>query len=185
MGLKRYMSGSKLLEPEYTLMRSKGLPLASAWRGELPLLPLLSFSVSPDGKRVAFTDMWLDAPPIAVETDGREMTVSAPGGRVEVFDMTSGLRLWRAEIAAKPRQLPKPRGRMNPSEKPWISPWVGDLRWSPDGRYLSFTLYDGLSPAAIIVDTASWQECLRIPDAMDAFVLPEPHSGSKQPTEAQ
>jgi hypothetical protein len=118
---------------------------------------------------MAVADMWEDAPPVRTE-DGQLLNVG--GSRLEVVQTRTGLHVWNTQ--APPRSVPVPKGEpaVNPSPLPWVTPLYRNVRWSGDGRYLSFTLYDDPSPTVILVDTATWKEVLRIPNAMNAFVLP-------------
>ena len=47
-----------------------------------------------------------------------------------------------------------------------------DLRWSLDGRFLTFTLRKGDASTVLAIDSASWEKVLELPQAANAFVLP-------------
>ncbi len=52
-------------------------------------------------------------------------------------------------------------------------PYFYSLRWSSDGRYLSVTETDKSGVRVRVFDTSGWHEVLTIPDAYNAFVVPE------------
>jgi predicted secreted protein len=60
-----------------------------------------------------------------------------------------------------------------------------DIRWSGDGRYLSFTLHneiDGngqLTDTIAVVDSTTWTRVLTLWDVTNAFVVPTADQGAK------
>jgi hypothetical protein len=122
--------------------------------------------------------------------DGRPRYYWGAQARLDVYDVASGRRIWEKTapwdariIAYEGEGLPVAEYSPRYDEEPFFC----DLRWSPDGRYLSFTASHGeREPTDLViadmgakrvdsvsvVDTETWREVLRIPDARGAFVVP-------------
>jgi hypothetical protein len=102
-------------------------------------------------------------------------TVEARGARIEVLDVASGDLLWSRQLLPKTRPGVILRGIFpSPEPYPWTSPTFRDLRFDHSGRYLSFTTNEDpllQVPSVTVLDTTTWNPVMRIPNAMDAFVL--------------
>lgn len=169
---KALASVSVRMEPDgYIVLRSSGIPGLDKLRPLRPPWARPSAACSPDGSLVACAGWWQYLPSPRDIADGAPVGDIAFGGGLGIVEVASGTLVWHLEVA--PRYLPGrvPDYHVNPPVSPWTSPTFRDLRWSHDGRYLSWTLHDDPSPRVIVVDTTSWREVLRIPDAMNAFVL--------------
>jgi hypothetical protein len=163
---------------EFLLLRSLGIPPLYDSLGQLPVL-----ACSPDGAFLA-RPVWfpyeLNVQPFGPE-DRAWRQITLPGTYLEVFEANSGTRVWRSgPMLPRPRRLPANRGLQNPPEYPWTQPTVLDLRWSPDGRYLSFTTHGNPTHPEIrrdtvtVVEVGTWKTALRFVGAKSAFVIPRP-----------
>lgn len=161
---------------EYPWALTLGIPTSVG-----PGAPLsLKLAISPDGKMLARADAGVSRRLKAPWGDA-----DVPGARIDVFVVSTKRRAWHTEVM--PGAIPStPPSRLNivvdgvgPDS---TLPEFRDLRWSRDGRYLSFTLYlyeadaPWTSSTVIVMDTRVWREVLRISNTMDAFVLPTPES---------
>jgi len=150
------------------------LPEARGWMG-----PWVQASLSPGRLRLAVADSGVRK---RLKHRDARLSEDVDGARLRVVEIRSKRQLWYYQVF--PRALEDaeyPGGRWIPLADPPMPLWTGtsieDLRWSADGRYLSFTLYDDprympAVPTVHVMDTDTWQEVLLIPNAMDAFVLP-------------
>jgi hypothetical protein len=130
-------------------------------------------SFSPDGTLLALADAWTEAPAVEVWHGDEKVTIHTSGARLVVYRAATGQRVWAQMTPPKPRRLPENGPRVNPSPMPWVTAPYRDPRWSPDGRYLSFTKYDypGV-PEVNVVEVSTWEQVVRIPRAADAFIVP-------------
>ncbi|NIM06826.1 MAG: hypothetical protein GTO55_09820 [Armatimonadetes bacterium] len=164
---------------EYLILRTLGIPscglLQPQCGGRHFKAPRVAFS--PDYSVIARSYAWQSEP--AKQRSGsvaREKAIGS-GVHLEIFEVGSGKRVWSIGFASKPRVLPKGWPFINPPPLPFTTPEIWDTRFSADGRYLSFTTSDedvGSGYIVRIVDTANWQEVLRLSDATNAFVIPMP-----------
>lgn len=97
---------------------------------------------------------------------------------VRVFDLTSGRtgKAWTVAMApwqgweSGPDQVAIPPPPFHPQGR---QTYFRDLRWSWDGRYLSFTKFEGWKPDGVtVLDSSTWREVVHIPDAQNAYVVP-------------
>ena len=138
--------------------------------------PGAELSVSPDGRLLARADLG------ARNYVTREFPTWAgeiQGARLDVIDVGSGDRLWAYEVFPRAIEYPTGVPLSTPPAPLWTSTTIGDVRWSADSGYLSFTLHHDprhkpAVPSAHVLDTHTWQEAMSIVDAADAFVLPLP-----------
>ena len=161
LGLEDYLRGDPRTPPEYLLLRCLGIP------GLYELSRYGDASVSRiDGFRVPHVAVSPDATRVAVAFV-HNRALSRVDARLDVFDVASGRRLWGASIPATPwRQAPS-FGSVVPH---FTAPRFTEIRWSRDGRYLSFTARVPDEWVAVM-DTSTWREALRIPNATNAFVI--------------
>jgi hypothetical protein len=155
--------------PEDLLLRPMGVVLLSgpSGKGDWP-----SVALSPDGRYLARAAVL----PIGVAPAGRAGSASSQmrtfRARVDVFDLSSGERVWAAII---PRDL-KQQGDVFRGLRGTSAASFRGLRWSRDGRYLSFGIPAMINGRHAISETVlergSWKEIARIPDAYDTFVVP-------------
>jgi hypothetical protein len=87
--------------------------------------------------------------------------------RVDVYELSTRKRLWGISV-------PRPSTTSADISVSDHECWFSDIRWSHDGRYLSFTWhqapygYDWVS----VIDASTWREVLRVCNASNAFVVP-------------
>jgi len=164
---------------EWACLLATGVPLPSRTRGWLG--PKAQASLSPDGSKLAVADRGVQKRLTSRERPS--YTAEVDGARLRVVEVASGRRLW--EYQAFPKAIEYApgayHGLANPPMPLWTNPSVQDLRWSADGRYLSFTLYgdpqyEPVIPTVHVVDATAWREVLVIPHGVDVFVLPEPET---------
>jgi hypothetical protein len=193
MGLDAAVDGRLRQPPEYLLLRSMGIPSM----GELSLADRHYFypavACSPDHTTVAYA--WIcekaarDSPSPRYLCDRGTCAAIKEGvyARVDVFTLTTGDY---ANVSRIQWEGWKPSAGASESPEtwpPWNEPRVaipgyrqpnfGDLRWSRDGKYLSFTTYGMGKPSVTILETGTWKEVAHIPDALDAFVVPAAQQG--------
>ena len=166
--------------PEYLLLRAIGLPTL----GELikdPPYHRPQFACAPDGNAIAY--YW-----VYQHTEGSDLAkhygVDASGrplkegiyARIDVHypspprDRVVAVIAWPSWTPHWPRSLIP----VSTDVRIGVPPMCRDLRWSRDGRYLSFT--EALAPRSDatvkVFDTVTWTEVLSIPHAENAFVIP-------------
>jgi hypothetical protein len=94
---------------------------------------------------------------------------------LDVFDIASGKSLWHTIIPARDWQRPANDPNIDiTSVPPHTSPEYRDLRFSADGKYLSYTTIaeTGNDDRTVhVIDTTKWQEIVSIPKAEEAFVV--------------
>ena len=176
-GSRQWKRRWPLWREEWPYLLTLGIPVGLALReptaGWMTGWPRVEISCSPDERWVARADQGISRRLKRRDPPGRALV---RGARLDVLEVSSGRRIWGTQA------LPTPTGYIPghlriggfPPPALWNSPQFWDVRWSRDGRYLSFTLYDAPGPSVIVMDAKTWKEVLRIPNAMDAFVLPEP-----------
>jgi hypothetical protein len=106
-------------------------------------------------------------------SDGVLRTQGAPGGNPEVTFTPDRKRFALAtegHLAAFEAGTQKQLWALTDAQG--SSAQCSDLRWSPDGRFLSFTSREGDASTILIIDSASWEKVLELPQAANAFVLP-------------
>ena len=92
--------------------------------------------------------------------------------RVDVDELSSRRRLWGISV-------PRPSTTSADISVSDHECWFSDIRWSQDGRYLSFTWhqapygYDWVR----VIDASTWREVLRVCNASNAFVVPDASEG--------
>jgi hypothetical protein len=135
-----------------------------------------SIACSPDGKRIAR----------AVVLPGRRIGVGGAAiaagavARIDVFALPSGERLWGEAINWQRALIGDVVGGAPARLR---EPFFADVRWSPDGKYLSYSVYRELrmngeaSDAVSVVDAVTWREVFTAVGATSAFVVP----GSDRP----
>jgi hypothetical protein len=166
--------------PEYLLLRAIGLPTL----GELSRYPPYhrpQFACAPDGNAIAY--YW-----VYQHTEGSDLAkhygVDASGrplkkgiyARIDVHylspprDRVVAVIAWPSWTPHWPHHLIP----VSTDVRIGVPPMCRDLRWSRDGRYLSFT--EALAPRSDatvkVFDTVTWTEVLSIPHAESAFVIP-------------
>ena len=141
-------------------------------------VPSREAACSPDGRLIAHADRWrhegLSTP------EKREVpTYYGLGARLDVFDVATGRRVWYARRASVPRWVSQ-RYQSVRSSMEWTAPRFSDVRWSRDGRYLSFTTSEeiyqgsGLWCSVTVLDVVEWRPVLHLPNASNAFVVVPP-----------
>jgi len=159
------------------LLVSLGIPSAWCMGMEGWGIPMRHAACSPDGRLIAYADRWrhegLPTP------EGPAPTHYGWGARLDVFDVATGRRLWYARRASVPRWVPEVYKSVR-YQIEWTHSYFADLRWSPDGRYLSFTTCDlpyygfRSSHNVTVLDVAQWRPVLCLPNASNAFVITPP-----------
>ena len=130
-----------------------------------------SIAISPDQKLVARTGVVASGKVFTL--DRAWSTEKGPWGsntfeaRVDVYELSSRTHLWGMSV-------PRPSTSATDVSVSDHDCWFNDIRWSQDGRYLSFTWhqppygYDRV----VVVDALTWREVLRVSNASNAFVAP-------------
>ncbi len=164
----------------YLLLRCLGIPSVRNLGREGWSIPTIHAACSPDGTIIAYADRWrhegLPSP------EGRLSDHYGWGARLDVFEVATGRRVWYARRASVPRWIPEAFRSARPSGE-WSYPRFADLRWSPDGRCLSFTTCDDLydmseaSCSVTVLDVQEWRPVLNLPNASNAFVVTPPAAG--------
>jgi hypothetical protein len=158
------------------MIRACGVPVSD--EVDDPSLSPLQAAVSPGARFAAVTDVYGTRVPViewGYRTTGR---FYGYGARLTVVDLGTGRAAWTARVA--PRANPEyahrsPYLETLPGPLPLLEPSIGDVRWSPDGKHLSFTVDYWTDSEVRVVDTRTWTVVLRVPHARDAFVLrPQP-----------
>jgi hypothetical protein len=171
--VSRWRRQWSLWRDEWPFALPLGIPLPEEVRDPVgrPMAgwPHIEIACSPDGGEIARADEGIHQSVRHLKPNGRS---EEAGARLTVFDADSGKHLWETRI--RPRSVEYPMGypMTNPPMPLYTSPQIRDIRWSEDGHYLSFTLYDDPAPSVIVIETTTWKEAKRIPNAMNAFVLP-------------
>jgi hypothetical protein len=91
--------------------------------------------------------------------------------RADVFDVSSGRHVWGISVS-RPSTGPVAVSVSVSVQECWFN----DVRWSEDGRYLSFTWNQppfGYSWVSV-VDASTWREVLRVCNGSNAFIVPDP-----------
>jgi hypothetical protein len=166
--------------PETLLLRPLGVVKLHGHRSFQANWP--SVAVSPTHALIARSAV--------IEVGRRNTRTIVFQAHLDVYDLHSGERVWGTAIA---HDLSRRGHGMMPSpfadnvylDFPNTSePWFGALRWSSDGKYLSFTnpvTVNGQRTAnATVVDARTWRQVLVLEDASDVFVVPRP-SGCSAP----
>jgi hypothetical protein len=108
------------------------------------------------------------------------------GASLTALDLRTGEVVWTTRLAPQPNPEfvhMEPLIAPQPGPLPLLDPDIVDVRWSPDGKYLSFTADYWTDSEARVVDTRTWAVVLRVPHARDAFVL-QPSKGHAAPASA-
>jgi hypothetical protein len=161
----------------YLLLLSLGIPSARSMGRDGWSIPTRHAACSPDGRLIAYADTWkhqgLPTP------EGHLPSSYGTGARLDVFDVATGRRLWYARRPSAPRWVSEASKTVRqPIE--WTHPRFADLRWSRDGRYLSFTtcedLYSASEPSCnvTVLDVAQLRPVLYLPNGSNAFVITPP-----------
>ena len=175
LGISEYARRNPREQKEYLLLRCLGIPGLEVieqtdvnWTHPR-VVQVPRASVSPSGKFIACAYVFNLVP---VKNFRGFYHADA---RLAVFDAALGKRLCQLTIASRPWRskgfsvyIPPP---------PFTEPDFRDLRWSRDGRYFSFTTHAETGNADTwvkVMDTSTWKEALRIPNAQNAFVTPSP-----------
>jgi hypothetical protein len=161
----------------YLLLLSLGIPSSRSIGRDGWSVPTRHAACSPDGRLIAYADTWrhegLSTP------EGQAPTHYGWGARLDVFDVATGQRLWYTRRASVPRWIPEMyKSARGPVE--WTHPRFADLRWSRDGRYLSFTTCEDIYSASeascsvTVLDVAQLRPVLCLPNGSNAFVITPP-----------
>jgi hypothetical protein len=177
MNLRRFLQPRGYPHPdtvEAFLLRPMGLVQVAGSRERKASWPGLA--VTPDCGMVARAAV-LPVGSAMVEHANGECTMgTVVRPEVAVYQFRSGKRLWRqrSRLWSYPQlsdlALEFPGDGRQPSYR--------DLRWSGDGRYLSFTLHNDmddhgrLTDSTTILDSTNWEQVLKLWDATNAFVVP-------------
>jgi len=142
-----------------------------------------SLAISPDHRLIARAGVLRTGQVFELRrwwnTEDGPKAVNTFDARVDVYELSSRRRLWGISV---PRQS---TGSTDISVDPQEC-WFSDIRWSRDGRYLSFTWhqppygYDSVS----VIDASTWREVLRVPNASNAFVVPDARGGDRKVLES-
>jgi hypothetical protein len=185
-----YLGGEDPAASPHLLLTSLGIPSERSLFGRDGWSIFIRHAAcSPDGKLIAYADTWrhecLPTP------EGRVPMGYGRGARLDIFDVATGRRLWYTRRASIPRRMPEGYRSVGASEQQWTLPHFADLRWSRDGRYLSFTtcenLYNALGPSCsvTVVDVEQWRPALYLPNGSNAFVVTPPAVGDSSEQEIQ
>lgn len=157
---------------EHVLLRSTGIP----GMGELRVLGRQVYgfpyaAYSPDGSQFAFAHRGESTALSAADLNLRR----PEGARIQIRRIPSRELLWLMDVPAVYRPSREtPWVRYNPPvEGPWTYSAVRDPRWSHDGSYFSFTVEQETETRVVVLDASDWWEVATIPNAMNAFVLPD------------
>ena len=180
-GIHEDLHGDLAEPPEYLLLRATGIPALSELIRHLDYYRP-QFACAPDGSAIAYywiyqhtKDSYLAAQ-YGADASGRALKegvyarvdvqyFSPPKHRVvAVVPWPGALPLWPHSLIA-----------ISTDARIGVWPMCRDLRWSRDGRYLSFTeALDPRSDATVkVFDTVTWTEVLSVPHAQNAFVIPD------------
>jgi hypothetical protein len=162
--------------PEYLLLRATGIPTL----GELAKHPAYhrpQFACTPDGSAIAYCwvyqqvkgdywTAWYGTDPVGQPLKRGVYARVDVHGFSPPHDHVLAVAQWPGVGPLWPQSL-----------IPVLSatfPVFLDLRWSRDGRYLSFTeaIQPQLDSTVKVFDTATWTQVLSIPHAWNAFVIP-------------
>jgi hypothetical protein len=163
-----------VLREEWASLLGMGLPLPPRVHGVWGIG--VEASLSPDRSNMAVADRGVQK---LLKHKFPSFTQQMDGVRLRVVDVVSGKILFQYEAFPKAIEYPVGGFRMRQPDLPlFTSTVLEDLRWSPDGQYLSFTVYDDPEykheiPAVHIIDAQTWKETLCIPNAINAFILPD------------
>jgi hypothetical protein len=127
-----------------------------------------SAAVSPDGKLIACAG--------AFHYRNVGYSFYQADARLGVFAADSGKLIWSTSIAARKRRQEGVTVTTS-VPLPFTQPEIRELRFSADGRYLSYTgtaEEDDYSEIVHVIDTSTWKEIVRVPNAEDAFIMPAP-----------
>jgi len=166
----------------YVLLRCLGIPSVRNLGREGWSFPTPHAACSPDGTLIAYADRWMHEGLPAPE--GHLPVSYGWGARLDVFEVATGRRLWYARRASVPRWIPEAY-RSAQRSAGWTAPRFADLRWSLDGRYVSFTTCEDLytssqaSSSVTVLDVAMlWRPVLNLPNASNAFIITPPAAGT-------
>ena len=170
LGISPYLSVRAYPEPDTAvdvLLRPMGIVGLWGYRRRKLIWPTLA--VSPDGRFIARAAVLRSGEVVTLARRHQLGHTSTFEARLDVYELSSGRRLWGIAIPwaatlAGDLAIARPYTREEA--------WLGDLRWSGDGRYLSFTWHQGQRDSVSVVDGSRWTEALRLPDAANAFVIP-------------
>jgi hypothetical protein len=174
--------------PEYFLLRSLGLPLAEP-PGGFQARHMMYPSVAVDLPRRRLGLAFVAEQPATPEpAPGVAGPAAGYAAAISVVEMDSpvpraetrrvSLAPWRGQWDLGSGRLAVPVPHYDPSH---IQIYFGDLRWSCDGAYLSFTRYAtpgaarqwGIPETTVLVfDAESWQEVAAVYGGSNAFVVP-------------
>jgi hypothetical protein len=159
--------GMKPDRPSDLLLRPMGVVDRAGHQGMKAPWPGVAFS--PDGTRVARTAVVRVGVASVVTLKGDTWREGTFESRVDVYEGRSGRRLWGMSVPWV-QTLGPDRAPMHNPRGGWGDAWFGEVRWSRDGRYLSV----GWRTATSVVDTWSWREVLRVPQAENLFIIANP-----------
>jgi hypothetical protein len=151
--------------PEDLLLRAFGLVGWVPGRRSKEVWP--GVAVSPDLTMLARTAFVATGRQTAKGLFGRPYHGYTSEARLDLYRLGTGEHLWGQSSSQRQPQFDQTAYYSS-------DPWFKDPRWSGDGRYLAFVTQDEPSrrETVSVLDTSSWEIVLRIPDAMDAFVVP-------------
>ena len=126
-------------------------------------------AVSPDCRFIARAAVLRSGEVVTLARRHQLGDTSTFEARLDVYELSSGRRLWGIAIPWAATlvgdvAIARPYTR--------DEAWLGDLRWSGDGRYLSFTWHQGQRDSVSLVDASRWTEVWRLGNASNAFVIP-------------
>jgi hypothetical protein len=175
-----YLGAEDPATSPHLLLTSLGIPSERSFGRDGWSVPVRQAACSPDGRLIAYADTWRHE--LLPSPDGQTTTGYGLGARLDVFDVATGERLWYTRRASVSRWIPdvykSARGGVAGTH-----PRFAHLRWSRDGRYLSFTtcenLYSASEPSCsvTVVDVTQFRlrpVVLHLPNASNAFVITPP-----------
>jgi len=176
-----YLGVENPADHPYLLLWSLGIPSVRNLGRQGWGIPTNHAACSPDGTLIAYADRWRHEG--LASPEGQLPPNYGWGARLDVFDVATGRRLWYARRASVPRWIPE-AFRTARHASGWTAPLFADLRWSQDGRFLSFTTcedaYDTspVSRSVTVLDVEGWRPLLHLPNASSAFIITPPAAGT-------
>jgi len=170
LGIAPYLSARAYPQPDTTvdvLLRPMGIVGLWGYRRRKLMWPTVA--VSPDCRFIARAAVLRSGEVVTLARRHQLGDTSTFEARLDVYELSSGRRLWGIAIPWAATlvgdvAIARPYTR--------DEAWLGDLRWSGDGRYLSLTWHQARSDSVSVVDASRWTEALRLQHVTSAFVIP-------------
>jgi hypothetical protein len=175
-----YLGAEDPTASPHLLLTSLGIPSERSMGRHGWSIFMRHAACSPDGRLLAYADTWVHE--LLPGPEDQAPTGYGLGARLDVFDVATGQRLWYARRASVPRWIPAMYESAQPSGRSTYTRFA-DLRWSRDGRYLSFTTCEGIystsqtSYSVTVLDVTELRlrpVVLHLSNGSNAFVITPP-----------